>query len=251
MGKTPVDAVETSLQVLGRLEVQAPCSITELARQLDRPKATVYYHLQTLEDRGYVARRDGEYDLGLRALELGGRARDRRRHTGIIESNLKRLAKESNEIAVFGIEERGSAVLLDVERPTGLTTEVDVTIGMHLPLHGSALGKALLAELPEERRQSLLDGYEFEQFTADSIGNESVLRDTLSSVREDGHAHDHGERDPEVHGVAAPVTAADGSVAGAIGIVGPASRLYSDRFAHELPHLVERFAERVEHELRS
>lgn len=251
MGKAPVDAVETSLKVLRCLEQQSPCTVTELAEGLERPKATVYYHLQTLEQRGYVVRRDNGYDLGLRALELGGRARAQRSQTGVIESNLKRLTKEANEIAVFGVEERGSAVILDVERPTGASTDVDITIGSHLPLHGSAIGKALLAELADERLELILDGYEFDQYTANTLESKSVLRDELSSVRTDGHAYDRGELDAAVHGVAAPVMAGDEAVEGAIGIVGPASRLYSDRFAHELPHLVKRFAERVEHDLHS
>lgn len=251
MGKTPVDAVETSLRVLRGLEQRAPCSVSELARRREQSKATVYYHLKTLEEHGFVVQRDEGYDLGLRVLDLGGTARARRRRAGVVQPNLKRLAREANEIAVFGVEERGSAVVLDAERPTGLTAAVDVTVGTHLPLHASALGKALLAALPEERRQSLIDGCEFERFTDETIPTESALREELSAARRDGHVHDHGERDVDVHGIAAPVASAGEGVPGAIGLVGPASRLYSDRFAHELPHLVERFAERVQHELRS
>lgn len=251
MGKAPVDAVETSLKVLRLLEEQAPCTVTEIAERLGRPKATVYYHLQTLTRRGYVVRRDDRYEVGLRVLELAGRARQRRTRMGVVESNLKRLSKVANEIAVFGLAERGSAVVVKVERPPGPTTDIEVTIGTHLPLHASALGKALLSEYSDERLDSVLGDYEFEQYTPDTVEGESAFRDELSTVRADGHATDHGERDPDVHGVAAPLTAVDGSVPGTIGVVGPASRLYSDRFAHELPHLVERFAERVEHELRS
>lgn len=251
MGKAPVDAVETSFHVLQRLAEEAPASVTDVAQRLNRPKATVYYHLQTLEKHGYVVRRGGGYDLGLRTLELGGRARERRRPTGVVASNLKRLAKEANEIAVFGIAEREAAVILDVEWPIGPTTDVDVAVGKHLPLHASALGKALLAAMPEAGRRSTLEGYEYEQFTRDTVLDEGALREELTEIQADGHAHDRGEHDPDVHGVAAAVTGDGGGVAGAIGIVGPASRLYSDRFAHELPHLVERFAGRVEDELRA
>jgi len=251
MGKVPVDAVETSLEILSVLEDHAPLGITEVASRTETPKATVYYHLQTLADRGYVTQREDGYDLGLRVLELGGRVRDGRQLTSVVEPNLQRLGTETNEIAVFAVEEHGSAVLLHVERPTSLTTPVDVSVGMHLPVHGSAVGKALLAAMPEDRRDAILADHDFETYTADTVASETELRNRLDTVRSEGHAFDRGEFDSEVHSVAAPVVDENEFVLGAVGIVGPSSRLYSDRFAHELPHLVERFAERIEYELRS
>ncbi|WP_436912225.1 IclR family transcriptional regulator [Halosimplex marinum] len=251
MSKVPVDAVETSLGILAELEERAPLGVTELAASLDTPKATVYYHLQTLEDHGYVTDGEDGYEIGLRVLELGGRARNRRQLTGVVEPNLQRLGTETNEIAVFAVEERGTPVLLHVERPTGLTTAVDVSVGMHLPVHGSAVGKAQLAAMPAHRRDAILADHGFEAHTAETVTSEAELRDRLETVRSEGHAFDRGEFDPDIHSVAAPVMDESDSVAGAVGIVGPSSRLYSDRFAHELPHLVERFAERIEYELSS
>lgn len=250
MSKTPVAAVETSLRILHRLERNAPRGVTELAEQLDRPKATVYYHLKTLEEHGYVVQTKEGYDLGLRVLELGGRVRARHPLTAIVGPNLKRLAAEANEIAIFVVEDREAAVILDLERPTELTTRVDVFVGMHLPLHGSAAGKALLSRLSDDQLESVLDTLDFTQFTPDTIRSRSQLRDHLSSIRDDGQAYERGEYDPDVNGVASPIVDVAGSAIGAIGIIGPASRLYSDRFTHELPHLVERFAERIQDELR-
>jgi len=130
-------------------------------------------------------------------------------------------------------------------------TPVDVTAGTHLPLHCSAVGKALLAELPDSQLGNALEATDFTQYTPETVDTESSLREQLKSVRENKHAFDRGEWKDNMRSVASPVLNIDGSVIGAIGVVGPSSRLYSDRFTHELPHLVQRFAERVEHELRS
>jgi DNA-binding IclR family transcriptional regulator len=251
MSKAPVDAVETSLEILRQLESRGPCGITAMADRLDRPKATVYYHLKTLEEHGYVVATDEGYDVGLRVLELGEHARDRHRRTDVVGPNLKRLGDETNEMAVFAVEEGNEAVVLDVERPTGLTTAVDVTVGMHLPLHASAVGKALLSVMPESDRDDVLSTIDLQGYTEETVTQKTALRDELADARSDGHAFDHGEHDAEIHSVASPVVTESGDTVGAIGIVGPASRLYSDRFAHELPHLVERFAERIEYELRT
>lgn len=251
MSKAPVDAVETSIQLLETLEGHAPCSVTELAEHLDRPKATVHYHLKTLEKHQYVVQQEEGYDIGLHVLELGGRVRKRRQLTDVVEPNLQRLGAETNEMAVFAVEEHESAAVLGLERPTGLETAVDVTVGMHLPLHGSAVGKALLAELSEDRLGEILAALSFEGHTDETVQEEAVLREQLKTVRSEGHAFDRGEYDPNIRSVASPVVDETDSLVGAIGIVGPASRLYSDRFTHELPHLVERFAERIEYELQS
>ena len=251
MSKAPVDAVQTSIQLLDELEASAPASVTTLAERLDRPKATVYYHLKTLEESGYVVGTADGYELGLRLLALGSRARQQRDLPAKVEPSLKQLATESNEMTVFALQERQSAVIVGVEGPAGVDTPVDVTAGTHLPLHCSAVGKALLAELPEHQLSAALETTDFTQHTSETIGTESSLREQLKSVRENRHAFDRGEWKDDVRSVASPVLDADGSVIGAIGIVGPSSRLYSDRFTHELPHLVQRFAERVEHALRS
>lgn len=251
MSKAPVDAVETSIQILETLEAHAPCSLTELADTLERPKATVHYHLKTLEKHRYVTQREGGYEIGLHVLELGGRARKRRRVTEVVEPNLQRLGAETNEMAVFAVEEHDAAVVLGLERPTGLETAVDVSVGMHLPLHASAVGKALLARLPANRLDTMLETITFEGYTDETIRSESALRDHLKTVSAERHAFDRGEYDPDIRSVASPVVDESGDLVGAIGVVGPASRLYSDRFTHELPHLVERFAERVEYELHS
>lgn len=251
MSKKPVKSVETSLRILDTLENQGPCTMTELAEYLDRSKATVHYHLKTLEKHRYVVNMSEGYDLGLHVLELGGQVRNRHKITAVVEPILQQLSIEANEIAVFAVEENDSAVILNVERPAGLSKAVDMTIGMHLPLHGSAVGKALLSALPADETDSILNKYSFEKHTEETIETESELREQLASVNVEGHAFDRGEFDPNIHSVASPVVDEQKDVVGAIGIVGPSSRLYSDRFAHELPHLVERFAERAKYELRS
>jgi DNA-binding IclR family transcriptional regulator len=251
MSKAPVDAVETSLEILEELEERGPVGVTALAARLDRPKATVYYHLKTLAKHGYVVEDEDGYELGLRILELGGSIRERHRRTDVVVANLKRLGAETNEMAIFAVREGDKAIVLDVERPTGLTTAVDVTLGLHLPLHASAAGKALLSELPEPELAETLDRLEFQAYTEQTVTAASQLQSELADIRETEHAFDRGEHDPERHSVASPVHGSGNQIIGAIGIVGPASRLYSDRFEHELPHLVERFAERIEYELRS
>lgn len=251
MSKVPINAVETSIEVLERLAEEGPQRLVELEEELDYPKTTIYYHLKTLERNGYVVNDGDGYDLDLRILEPGGQVRKRHPLTEIVSPNVKRLAKEANELSVFCVYSSGHAVVLDIVRPIGLDTPVDVDIGSHLPLHSSAVGKAILAGFAESRVGEILETYPLTEHTSETIIEQSELTAQLDRIRSSGHAFERRERRDHVNSVASWVRDRDGAVAGSLGLVGLDSRLYDDRFEHELPHLVKRFAEQIEHDIRS
>ena len=74
-----IGALETSLRILESMNEQDNAGVTDLSRRLDIPKSTVYSHLRTLRENGYVVNEDDEYRLGLRFLDYGERTRDRLR----------------------------------------------------------------------------------------------------------------------------------------------------------------------------
>ena len=108
----PVDAVETTLELLAALPGEAGVGLTELAEEVGIPKSTAFNHLQTLEGKEYVVNEDGQYRLSCRLLELGAQAR---RYHGIYEaaqSEVDRLAAETGEISALLVEEHGYGVFL-------------------------------------------------------------------------------------------------------------------------------------------
>jgi len=250
MDKVPIESVETSLQLLEELE-QGKRSITELADTLARPKATVYYHLKTLENRGYIVERDGKYELGLRLLELGGGVTARQRVINVVEPNMKRLVAEAHETSVFAVLGSNAAVVIELERPLDLKKPVGLWIGTHLPLYCSATGKAILSALSGETVDVIVSELSFSEHTDETVTDESELYAHLDRARTEGYAFDMGERNEAVRGVATAVTPNDQKVVGALGIVGPAGRLDDDRFTHELPHLLDHYTERIEHEFQT
>jgi len=101
--------------------------------------------------------------------------------------------------------------------------------GMHRPLSCTALGKALLAFLPAERREELLAVLNFERATPRTIPNLARFEKELVRVVQQGYAIDDQETDMGARCVAAPILDESGRVAAAISVSGPITRMSRDR----------------------
>jgi IclR family acetate operon transcriptional repressor len=233
-----VQSVETALGIVEALHERGGAGVTDLARDLDAPKSTVHNHLSTLEAAEYVVNDDGTYRVGCRFLELGAHARDRRPIAGVAEPEVERIAEETGELAGVVVEEHGRGVFL--HRAKGdRAVHVDTYVGKRIYLHGAALGKAILAELPAERVDEIVDRHGLPALTEHTITDRDALADELAEVRERGIAFDDEERLDGLRSVGGAVTGPDGDVLGAVSVAGPTSRLQDDRFCDELPKVVE------------
>ena len=77
--KNPVKSTETTFRIVEELQELDGAGVSELAAHLGLPKSTVHNYLSTLQQEEYVVRQNGEYKVGIRFLELGAYARNRRK----------------------------------------------------------------------------------------------------------------------------------------------------------------------------
>jgi DNA-binding IclR family transcriptional regulator len=241
----PVDAVETTLELLAALPGDAGVGLTELAEEVGIPKSTAFNHLRTLEGKEYVVNEDGQYRLGCRLLELGARAR---RYHGIYEaaqSEVDRLAAETGEISALLVEEHGYGVFL--HRAEGAeAVHIDSYVGQRIYLHGAALGKALLSQFPRERVEAIVDERGLPQLTSNTITEPETLFAELDAVADRGVAFDDQERLTGLRSVAVPLSDAGGRPLGAVSLAGPSSRVQDDRFRETFPDTVADAADVIE-----
>jgi DNA-binding IclR family transcriptional regulator len=236
-GTPAVKSVETAFRIVEALHDRGSAGVTELADALAYPKSTVHNHLQTLERNEYVVNDDGTYRVGCRFLELGTHARDRRAIYEVARPEAERIAEETGEISGVVVEEHGRGVF--VHRAKGdRAVHVDTYAGKRIYLHGAALGKAILAHLPEDRVDEIVDKHGLPALTENTITDREELGEALAEVRETGIAFDDEERLDGLRSVGAAVTNPDGDVLGAISIAGPTTRLQDDRFREEIPEVV-------------
>lgn len=236
-GTKSVKSVETALRVIEALRDHDGAGVTQLAAEMDQPNSTIHNHLKTLERNEYIVNDGGTYRIGTRFLKLGARTRDHHPIYEVARPEVDRIAEETGELSGLVIEEHGRGVFL--YRAKGeQAVHVDTYPGKRIYLHGAALGKALLAELPESRVDEIIDRHGLPALTENTITDPDELHEELEAIRQRGIAFDDEERLAGLRSVAAAVTTDSGDVLGAISVAGPTSRLRDDRFRQEIPDVV-------------
>ncbi|WP_207589942.1 IclR family transcriptional regulator domain-containing protein [Halomontanus rarus] len=235
--KNPVKTTTTTFTIVEALKELGSCGVTELANHLKLPKSTVHNYLSTLEQEEYVKKEGNTYSVGIRFLELGAYARDCMQIYDIAKPEVDRLADETRELANLMIEEHGHGVYIHQAKGEQ-AVQVDSYVGTRVDLHATALGKSILAHLPEDRVDTIVDNHGLPQRTKRTVSTREELEEELELVRERGYATDDEERLKGLRCVAAPIQTSDGRVLGAVSASGPVNRMQEEYFEDELPNRV-------------
>lgn len=215
---------------------EAEQGVSAIAARLGLAKNNVFRILATLEARGYVEQdprteryrlAPGSLRLGLSMLEQAGLARRAR-------PVLDALAAETGETARLGVLRAHAAVYVAQSDIPDRAVQVVLPIGVALPLHATAVGKALLAHEPSEMESLLAGNAPLAALTPQTVRDPWALASQLPRIAAGGHAVDDGEYAPEVRCIAMPVRDYARRVIGAISLSGPAARLTDGRLAADL-----------------
>lgn len=221
------ETTDTSLTVLDAVGELEEATASELATHLDMAVSTVHKHLQTLVENGLLVKRDGTYQLGLKLFHLGTRAKQRDTRFTLARETVYDLADRTSEVVNFSVKENGRAITLFDSLDTG--TLEGFQKGQYFYLHSAAAGKAMLAEMEEERVEEIIEQWGLPQLTPHTITDRTALYDELARIRERGYAVNDEEAWESLKAVAVPVHNPDGSVLGAMDISGPPYRLPYER----------------------
>lgn len=245
--RSPIKSAKTTFEIVEMLVEMDGGGVSELADRLDKPKSTVHDHLRTLSERKYIVKTADTYHVGTRFLEIGEFARNRMKIYEIAKPEVQELAKKTNEHANLMVEEHGLGVFL-YKAEGDDAVELDTHSGMRVPLQTTAMGKCIMAHLPEERVHEILDRDGMPQITENTITDRGELFDELETIRERDYALDREERIKGMQCVAAPIKVDD--VMSAISVSGPTHRLNGERFQETIPNMVLRAANVTEVNLK-
>jgi DNA-binding IclR family transcriptional regulator len=243
--RSTVSTTETSLRIVDQLLTDGGGRVTELAEALSLAPSTVHRHLKTLRESGYVVKRGDVYHVGLRFLTVGGAVRRRTPAYQLAKEKIDRLAVRTDERAQFIVEENGRRVYL-YHAFGEHAVYTDGQIGVRGPLHSSAAGKAILAALPDERVEAIVERHGLTPETPHTITDRGALFDELEGIRERGVAFNDEESGEGLRAVATTACDSSGAVLGAISVSGPAHRLTGEWYETELPNLVLGLANEIE-----
>jgi DNA-binding IclR family transcriptional regulator len=221
------EAVKTAKRTLDILETfgesQEPLSLSDIARQIGSPVSSCHGVLRTLKARGYVYQLDGRrYYPTRKLLDLGGRIAA---HDPILERllpQLEALHTRTEETVMIGKRQEEEVLyLLAIESPQAI--RYTIRSGDTRPLHASAIGKALLGQLPEERLLRDLRKLKLQRYTETTLTSVERLAADIRSSRKRGYFVTRGEYSAGGMGVASAFTVS--SEAYAIAVAGPLPRM--------------------------
>ncbi|MFB6131080.1 MAG: IclR family transcriptional regulator [Salinigranum sp.] len=235
-GRT-IKSDETLLRIVEFVHERGGAGVTEIASGLDIAKSTVWAHLATLEERGYVVNDEGTYTLGLQFLRHGVHTQHSHAIYHLAKEKVTYLAQETGERAWCMVEENGLAYYL-CGAEGAHPVHPPVQVGACVYLHQIAGGKAIMAYLPEERIREIIDRYGLPANTGNTITDAEELFADLERIRERGYSFNKEESLRGLHAIGAPVRDHDGNVAGSLSVSGPANRLKGRKLEDEFAELL-------------
>src|SRR6267378_3305452 len=157
----------------------------------------------------------GRYRLGLKLFEFGSKAIgaiDLRRQA---RPYLDRLQRELGETVFFCLLDDGQVLYLEkIESQQSVRTAC--TVGSRAPAYCTAVGKAMLAELPDAEVSEIVRRSGLKAFTPNTITTATALKDELRAVRSRGYAIDDEEKEEGLRCISAAVSGHSGRLFAAI-----------------------------------
>ncbi|AYE53693.1 IclR family transcriptional regulator (plasmid) [Priestia megaterium NCT-2] len=215
-----IQSVDRALRILDLFdEHTTELKITDISDQMGLHKSTVHSILKTLQQRGYIYQNleNGKYGLGMKLFERGNYVIQSLDIRQLAQKYLMDLSAKTGQTTHLVILDGKEGTYVDkVEGPMAVI--LYSRIGKRIPLHCSAVGKALIAFKEKDELEKILSGYEYTGQTEFTITNESEFLQELEKVRSQGYAVDNQENEPGVRCIAAPIRNHENKVIAAISL---------------------------------
>lgn len=203
-----VPAATRTLRVLRFLASQPdPVSLERIARACDLPRSTAYHLLRTMAEEGFVSHlvEEHRFGLGLAAFEVGSGYARQAPLQRIARRAVAALADRTGESAHLAVL-HGRDVLYVVEERAPGRPPLVTDVGVRLPAHLTASGRAILAGLPRAQVRALYpSAAAFVDRTGTGPCTPTGLRTLLTETRQRGWATEDGEVTPGLASVGAAV----------------------------------------------
>ncbi|MDP3487169.1 MAG: IclR family transcriptional regulator, partial [Bacillota bacterium] len=228
-------SIERALDILECFlpEVQE-LSLMDISNKTELSPSTVHRLIATLESRHYLKRNEAtkKYYLGSTIAQLGNTSLSnlKKDFRTVALPYMSRLSTRFNEtVSMFVVEGKTRMCVERVETTHALRRVLN--IGERLPLDRGATGRLLLAYLPKEQVEEIMDEY-----------SESIEQ-KLQEIRDNGYAFSIGEREEGLAAIAAPVFYAKGKVIAGLAMSGPTVRFVTSDMSEKISAVMECAAE--------
>lgn len=232
-----LDRAVAVLELLG--ESEGPLGLADVCDRMSLHKSTAHRALMVLERCGLIERTpENRFRLGLKLYELGSRAVEQIDLRARVHPWFRRLSAQVGETVHLGVLQKTSVVYLDKIEPNNRRVWLASRIGASNPVYCTAMGKAMLAFLPEEATTDIIGRIRFTRFTHRTLCTTEALMRSLERVRRRGYAIDDEEVEEGVRCIGAPILNEGGRPVAAVSISGPTSRITQQSVPGIAEHLM-------------
>lgn len=232
-----INSLAKGLGVLDLLVEQGDASVSEAARALGLNRAACHRFLSTLHELGYVEKTaQSRYAASTKVMEMGLKLAGRLEIRKISKPYMQKLAEISRETVNLGLYDQFEILHLD-KIDSREILRIDAPTGSRTPAYCTALGKAILAFLPQDELNQFFRGVKLRRQGPRSMTSRKNLTAALAEIRLRGFAVDDEELSVGLRCVAAPIFDHSGMASYALSVSGPAVRLSLERIAKIQPRL--------------
>jgi DNA-binding IclR family transcriptional regulator len=226
-GTPSVPSVERTLAILEMIsKARTGLTLPELSRRLGLPKSSTHCLLLTLERCGYLTRsgRGHRYMFGLKLFSLANIAVNGIRLRDQAFPTLQALALLSGLTVHMAILDHGEALIIEKIEPPGVLQQA-TWLGKRLDLHCSAVGKALLAYLPDEELARVVGTRRLPRHNDNTITSIRRLQQDLAETKHRGYSVESEEDEIGMCCIGAPVFGELGEVVAAVSVAGTTQQI--------------------------
>lgn len=235
-----IKTTKTAFEIIEYVKSNTNTTLSQMATDIDISKSTLHTHLQTLCEMDYLVQSGDEYRMGLPFLTLGGHVQQTDPYGKLYRvgsAEIDDLAEETGERAQLVVEEGGRGYHL-YQSIGDRAVYADTHSGTQIPLYSTAVGKAMLASMPDDRVSEILSEQSFEAHTPNTITSRDQLVAEIEQVAERGYAIDREERIPGIYCIGAAIELDRNDVYSAVSVSLPKKRAHGEYFEEKIPEMV-------------
>lgn len=207
-----LQTLERGLRVLETFSRERPAlTLSDVARLTGLTRASARRILLTLERLGYVRSEERRFSLAPRVLNLGWAYMSSLGIAELAQPLIRELANELEEAVSIAILDWPDVVYLARVYPQRRVYASTLSVGSRLPAHATAVGRVLLAALPDDTLSEYLGG-PLPRYNERTVCDPDELRALIEGVRRRGWAISDQEVEVGIRSVAAPIRDATGNV---------------------------------------
>src|SRR5260221_795474 len=217
-------SLERGLAILSSFHSHRPLiGVSELARGLDLSRSTAHRYIATLAKLGYLQQDPDSkrYRLGPKVLDLGFSALNSMDLLEISAPHLRQLSDETQHRVTLAILDDTDVVYIErcrTSRPGQRDIDLNLHVGARLPAYCTAMGKAILAFLPEAHLERIIERIDFAPRGPNTLTNADAFREELGKIRMSGIAVNDEELAYGLRSIAAPIHSHSGEVLAALNL---------------------------------